>query len=88
MVGGWFALLAARQLRRDTFRSTRALEQAIRTYVAGTNKDPKPFVWTKSADDILASIQRFCQQTSNSGHLDGSGQLRRPSEPARRDRWL
>ena len=68
MVEGWFALLAARQLRRGTFRSTRALEQAIRGYIASTNQDPKPFVWTKSADDILASVQRFCQRTSNSRH--------------------
>jgi transposase len=68
MVEGWFALLTARQLRRGTFRSTRALEQAIRAYIAGTNQDPKPFVWAKSADDILASVQRFCQRTSNSRH--------------------
>jgi transposase len=66
MVEGWFALLTARQLRRGTFRSTRALERAIRAYIAGANENPKPFVWTKSADDILASVQRFCQRTSNS----------------------
>ena len=68
MVEGWFALPTARQLRRGTFRSTRALEQAIRGYIAGTNENPKPFVWTKSADDILASVHRFCQRTSNSCH--------------------
>jgi transposase len=66
LVEAWFALLTARQLRRGPFRSTRALEQAIRRYIAGTNENPKPFVWTKSADDILASVQRFCQRTSNS----------------------
>jgi len=68
MVEGWFALLTARQLRRGTFRSTRALGRAIRAYIAGANENPKPFVWTKSADDILASVQRFCQRTSNSRH--------------------
>lgn len=68
MVEGWFAQLAARQLRRGSFRSTRALEQAIRNYIAHANQAPKPFVWTKSADDILASIQRFCLKTSNSYH--------------------
>ena len=68
MVEGWFAQLAARQLRHGSFRSTRALEQAIRSYVAHTNQNPKPFVWTKSADDILASVHRFCQRTSNSDH--------------------
>ena len=68
LVESWFALLTARQLRRGVFRSTRALEQAIRRYIAGTNDNPKPFVWTKPADDILASVERFCQRTSNSGH--------------------
>jgi transposase len=68
LVEVWFALLTARQLRRGTFRSTHALEQAIRAYIASANQDPKPFVWTKSADDILASVQRFRQRTSNSDH--------------------
>jgi transposase len=68
LVEGWFALLTARQLRRGTCRSTHALEAAIRAYIATTNQDPRPFVWTKSADDILASVQRFCQRTSNSDH--------------------
>jgi len=61
-------LLTARQIRRGSFRSTRALEQAIRRYIEATNHNPKPFIWTKSADDILASVQRFCQRTSNSDH--------------------
>jgi transposase len=68
LVEGWFALLTARQLRRGAFRSTRALEQAIRSYIVNSNDNPKPFVWTKSADDILASVKRFCQRTSNSDH--------------------
>ncbi|HEY8612494.1 MAG TPA: IS630 family transposase, partial [Roseomonas sp.] len=37
-------------------------------YIDQTNAEPKPFVWTKSADDILASVGRFCQRTSNSDH--------------------
>jgi transposase len=68
MVESWFATLTARQIRRGTFRSTRALEQAIRAYIAQTNAAPKPFIWTRPADDILASVQRFCQRTSNSDH--------------------
>jgi transposase len=68
LVEAWFALLSARQLRRGVFRSTRSLEQTIRRYITATNDNPKPFIWTKSAEDILASIQRFCQRTSNSGH--------------------
>jgi hypothetical protein len=68
MVEGWFAQLATRPLRRGSFRSTRALEHAIRSYLAHASQAPKPFFWTKSADDILASVQRFYQGTSNSGH--------------------
>jgi transposase len=68
LVESWFALLTARQLKRGVFRSTGALEEAIRRYIAATNAAPKPFVWAKSADEILASIARFCQRTSNSLH--------------------
>lgn len=64
----WFVDLTMRQIRRGTHRSTLQLESAIRDYLAIHNKNPKPFVWTKSADDILASVARFCMRTSNSGH--------------------
>ena len=64
----WFADLTQKQVRRGTHRSTQALEQAIREYLDTYNENPKPFIWTKSADDILASIKRFCLRTSNSGH--------------------
>jgi transposase len=68
LVESWFALLTARQLKRGAFRSTGELEEAIRRYIAATDAAPKPFVWTKSADEILASVTRFCQRTSNSVH--------------------
>ena len=64
----WFATLTERQIRRGTHRSTVELEQAIRDYLAANNRNPKPFVWTKTADQILESIKRFCMRTSNSGH--------------------
>jgi transposase len=64
----WFALLTDRQLRRGTHKSTRQLVDAIRLYLATCNQSPKPFAWTKTADEILASIARFCQRTSVSGH--------------------
>jgi transposase len=64
----WFSLLTEKQLRRGSHRSTRQLQDAIRLYLATCNQSPKAFVWTKSADDILASIARFCQRTSVSGH--------------------
>ena len=63
---GWFALLARRQLQRGVFETTADLERAIHAYIDRTNTEPKPFVWTKSADAILASVKRFCQRTSNS----------------------
>lgn len=68
LVERWFAALTEKQLRRGVHRSTRALEQAIRHYVALTNGHAKPFVWTKTADEILASVSRFCHRISDSGH--------------------
>jgi transposase len=65
----WFAGLTQKQLRRGTHRSTRELEKAIRSYLAVSNEHPKPFVWVKMADEILASVRRFCERTSVSGHL-------------------
>ena len=64
----WFATLTDTYIRRGTHSSTRQLEQAIRQYLDLHNANPKPFVWAKSADDILASIERFCLRTSNSRH--------------------
>jgi len=64
----WFATLTQKYLRRGTHRSTRQLEQAIRDYLAVHNANPKPFVWTKTADDILDSVKRFCMRISNSRH--------------------
>lgn len=64
----WFGLLTERQLRRGTHRSTTDLEAAIRAYLRVHNTSPKPFRWTKSADEILASVKRFCQRISGTGH--------------------
>ncbi len=58
----WFATLTERCIRRATHRSTLQLEQAIREYLHVHNSAPKPFVWCKSADAILASIERFCNR--------------------------
>ncbi len=63
-----FALLTEKQLRRGAHRSTRELENAIRTYLEQHNRHPKPFIWTKTADQILDSVARFCKRISNSGH--------------------
>ena len=59
----FFALLSEQQIKRGVHRSTAELEAAINTYIKIRNADPKPFRWIKSADDILASIERFCRRT-------------------------
>ena len=64
----WFADLTTRQIRRGVHRSTAQLEQAIEQYLRTHNEQPRPFVWTKSADQILASVAAFCHRTSEAGH--------------------
>ena len=68
LVECWFSLLTRRCLQRGAFRTTASLEAAISSDIDQTNAAPKPFVWTKTADDIFASIGRFCQKTSKSHH--------------------
>jgi transposase len=65
LVERWFAMLTERALKRGVHRSTLALENAIREFIDAHNVEPKPFVWTKSADAILASVSRFCAKTLN-----------------------
>lgn len=59
----WFAELTRKQLRRGVHTSTKQLETDIRTFIEYHNQNPKPYRWTKSADEILASVKRFCQKT-------------------------
>ena len=61
----FFALLTDDAIRRSAHRSTAELEAAITAYIEAHNAEPKPFRWTKSANDILAAVQRFCQRTVN-----------------------
>jgi transposase len=78
LVERWFGLLSDRKIKRASHRSTRELERDIRAFLRHTNENPKPFIWTKSADQILATLRRFCQytleahgkewRTSDSGH--------------------
>jgi transposase len=64
LVERWFAELTNKRIRRGVFRSVKDLEAAIREYIDVHNEDPKPFVWTKTADQILASIARYAQRTT------------------------
>src|SRR5213593_3998104 len=63
LVECWFAELTNKRIRRGVFRSVKELEAAIREYIDVHNEDPKPIVWTRTADQILASIARFAQRT-------------------------
>ena len=65
LIERWFAELTTKQLRRGVHRSVPALEAAIREFIEAHNTKGRPFVWTKSADEILASIGRFAQRTLN-----------------------
>src|SRR5215217_2749261 len=74
----WFGLLTERALRRGVHRSTADLERDIRAFIEATYAAPKPFRWVKSADDILASVRRFCLRTIGAATTDEA--LARTSE--------
>jgi len=57
----FFALITDKKIRRGIYRSVQALRADIMDFISHHNANPKPFKWIKSADDILASIERFCR---------------------------
>ena len=59
----WFALLSQRQIKRGSHHNVRDLELAIEQFVAAHNENPKPFVWTKNAGQILESLRRYAAET-------------------------
>src|SRR3954466_15512763 len=68
LVERWFGELTQKQLRRGTHRSVRALNADIRAWINTWNDNPRPFVWTKTADEILNSIARYCTRINESRH--------------------
>jgi transposase len=68
LVERWFAELTNRKLRRSAHRSVAELEADLSTWIAAWNHDPKPFVWTKTADEILANLASYLQRTNDSEH--------------------
>jgi len=64
----WFGFLTDQMIRRGTHTSVQALEADIRSWVAGWNVNPRPFVWTKTAEEIIESLGRFIQRISGAGH--------------------
>jgi hypothetical protein len=68
LVESWFAELTSKKLRRGTHTSVRQLNADIRAWIGTWNYNPRPYVWTKTADQILASILNYCRQINESGH--------------------
>jgi transposase len=68
LVERWFAELTNRKLRRSAHRSVAELEADVRRWINEWNADPKPFVWTKTADQILETLAAYCQRINDSGH--------------------
>src|SRR5215467_13528981 len=64
----WFGELTAKMPRRSAHKSVQALEADIRAWIGNWNNDPRPFTWTKTADEILESLGRLLLRTSGAGH--------------------
>jgi transposase len=68
LVERWFSELTTKLLRRGAHRSVRALNADIRRWIDTWNQDPRPYVWVKTAEQILDSISRYCQRINQTGH--------------------
>jgi transposase len=68
LVERWFAELTSKLLRRGAHRSVRDLNADIRAWIDTWNDNPRPFIWTKTADQILDSIARYCERINESRH--------------------
>lgn len=68
LVERWFAELTQKKLKRGVHRSVQALERDIRSWLTDWNEQPRPFVWTKTADEILEKVAAYCHRISDSGH--------------------
>ncbi len=68
LVERWFGELTTKKLQRGTHRSVRDLNKDNRTWIQTGNDNPRPYVWTKTADQILDSIAHYCTRINNSRH--------------------
>jgi transposase len=64
----WFGYLTQQKIRRGAHKSVQSLEADIRAWIADWNSNPRPFVWTKTAEEILDSLARFCRRISGAEH--------------------
>ncbi len=82
LVERWFAELTNRKLRRSTHRSVTELETDVRKWINEWNTDPKPFVWTKTTDQILDTLAAYCSRINDSRHYLGRHGCARSEWPA------
>ena len=68
LVERFFAEITNKLIRRGVHRSVQALEKDIRAWLADWNEQPRPYVWTKTADEILAALAAYCKRIKDSGH--------------------
>jgi transposase len=68
LVERWFSELTSKKLRRATHRSVRELNTDIRAWINDWNENPRPYLWTKTAEEILQSISRYCNRINASQH--------------------
>lgn len=68
LVERWFSELTTKKLQRGAHTSVRALNKDIRDWITNWNENPRPYVWTKTSDQILESIARYCTRINESGH--------------------
>ncbi|WP_194922312.1 IS630 family transposase [Catenulispora rubra] len=64
----WFAYLTTQLLQRGVYKNVQAMEKDIRAWIATWNEDPRPFVWKKTAEEILNSLAKYLKRTSGAGH--------------------
>lgn len=64
----WFGFLTDQKIRRGAHTSVQALEKDIRSWIAEWNEHPRPFLWTKTAEEILDSLARYCRRISDAAH--------------------
>ena len=68
LIERWFSELTTKKLQRSTHKSTRALTNDIIAWADAYNTNPRPFLWRKTADEILESLKRYLNRTFNSRH--------------------
>lgn len=68
LVERWFAELTTKKIKRGAHRCVAALQRDIKDWIVNWNDDPRPYVWVKTAEEILESLARYCKRISEAGH--------------------